>query len=119
MCNQFAKRKDVMSNQVELSVLGKIKKDQLQSRKDRDHVKSSILTTLIGEAQTKQINEQRDLTDVELTDIKEKLKESVTESAGYWSNYYVTSSDWKSDNAIEGIIAEMIEESQHNDEDFV
>lgn len=59
------------------------------------------------------------LENVELTDIKEKLKESVTEPAGYWSDYYVTSSDWKSDNAIEGIIVEMIEESQQNDEDFM
>lgn len=33
-------------------LLQKIKADQLQSRKDRDSVKTSVLTTLIGEAES-------------------------------------------------------------------
>lgn len=47
-------------------MLNKIRADQLQARKDRDAVKASLLTTLIGEAAMVGKNAGRESTDAEV-----------------------------------------------------
>lgn len=63
-----------------MSLLDTIKKDHLQSRKDRDSVKSSLLTTLIGELQTKEINAQKVLSDADVCATIKKFVNGVQET---------------------------------------
>lgn len=57
-----------------MSLINKIKSDQLQSRKDRDTLKSSLLTTLIGEVQTQSKNTGRSEEDLVLDVILKFIK---------------------------------------------
>lgn len=63
-----------------MSLLKQIKDDQLRARQERDSIKTSLLTTLIGEAQTKQINAQRDLTDTEVCALIKKFVDGVNDT---------------------------------------
>jgi uncharacterized protein YqeY len=60
-------------------LLATIKADQLKARKERNGVVTAILTTLIGEVETKQKNEQRDLTEAEVITIIKKFLDGVNE----------------------------------------
>jgi uncharacterized protein YqeY len=58
-----------------MSLLIQIKKDQLQSRKDRDIIRSSLLTTLIGTLDLVSKNVGHDVTDNEvIAEIKKFIK---------------------------------------------
>lgn len=63
-----------------MSLLQRIKDDQLQSRKDRDKDKSSLLTTLIGEASMLGKNDgNRESTDAEVIAIIKKFVKNLNE----------------------------------------
>lgn len=59
--------------------LEKLKKDQLQSRKDKDTIKSLLLTTLLGEIQTQLIGSKKSEQDVVL-DVLLKFIKSTKQS---------------------------------------
>lgn len=59
--------------------LEKLKKDQLQSRKDKDTIKSLLLTTLLGEIQTQLIDSKKSEQDVVL-DVLLKFIKSTKQS---------------------------------------
>jgi uncharacterized protein YqeY len=61
-------------------LLTKLKTDQLQARKDRDAVRASLLTTLIGEATAIGKNDgNRDTTDAEVIAVIKKFIKNVNE----------------------------------------
>lgn len=63
-----------------MSLLQKIKADQLAARKSKDVTTASLLTTLIGEIQTISKNEgNRDVTDSEVTAIIQKFRKNLNE----------------------------------------
>lgn len=75
---------DENNNMMELkskTILEKIKADQLQARKDKDKLKASLLTTLIGEAAMVGKNKgNRDSTDVEVVAVIKKFINNANET---------------------------------------
>jgi hypothetical protein len=66
-----------------MSILAYIKKDQLQARKNRNSVATSLLTTLIGALDTKSAGTNADLSDAEvIAEIKKFLK-NAQETRGH------------------------------------
>ena len=64
-----------------MTLLQKIKQDQLQARKDRDQIKASILTTLIGEAAMVGKNDgNRESTDDEVQRVVKKFLVNIKET---------------------------------------
>jgi len=64
-----------------MSLLQKIKADQLQARKDKASVKASVLTTLIGEASVIGKNDGgRDTTDQEVQAVIKKFVKNIEET---------------------------------------
>lgn len=65
-----------------MSLLSEIKKDQLQSRKDKNAVVTAILTTLIGEASMAGKNDgNRESTDLEVVVVIKKFIKNINELA--------------------------------------
>jgi uncharacterized protein YqeY len=62
-----------------MSLLATIKADQLKARKERNGIVAAILTTLIGEVETKAKKELRELTDVEVITIIKKFLDGINE----------------------------------------
>jgi uncharacterized protein YqeY len=62
-----------------MSLLATIKADQLKARKERNGIVAAILTTLIGEVETKSKKELRELTDTEVIAIIKKFLDGVNE----------------------------------------
>lgn len=63
-----------------MSLMQKIKADQLTARKNREVLKASLLTTLLGEAQTIGKNDgNRDSTDTEVTAVIKKFVKNLSE----------------------------------------
>lgn len=64
-----------------MTLLSTIRKDQLQARKDRDAVKTKLLTTLIGEAAIIGKNDGgRETTDKEVVDVVKKFIKNIDET---------------------------------------
>lgn len=63
-----------------MSLLDQIKADQLQARRNKDSVATAVLTTLIGELQTKAINAQKELEDTEVVATVKKFVNSIVET---------------------------------------
>lgn len=67
-----------------MTLIGKIKADQLQARKDRDSLKATLLTTLIGEASAIGKNDgNRDVTDAEVVAVIKKFIKGIDETLVY------------------------------------
>ena len=60
-----------------MSLLAQIKTDQLQSRRNKDSVKTALLTTLLGDINTATINGKVELTDAEVCKIVKKFLNGV------------------------------------------
>lgn len=70
--------------QAETSLIDKIKKDQMECRKNKDTVNATFLTTLIGEIVMVGKNKgNRDTTDDEAMKVIEKFAKGVKESISY------------------------------------
>ncbi len=67
-----------------MTLITKIKADQLQARKDRNSLKSTILTTLIGEASIIGKNGgNREVTDQEVITVIKKFIKSIDDTLNY------------------------------------
>ena len=67
-----------------MSLLEKIKSDQLQARKNREQLKSVLLTTVIGEASAIGKNDgNRETTDQEVTAVIQKFLKGINETHAY------------------------------------
>lgn len=70
-----------------MTLLSKIKQDQLQARKNRDSLKATLLTTLIGEATNIGKNDgNRETTDQEVTAVIQKFLKGINESISFLKN---------------------------------
>ena len=66
-----------------MSLAEKIKKDQFESRKNKDAVKASLLTTLYSEVSMKGKNAGRETSDDEAIQVIQKFLKGVNETIGY------------------------------------
>lgn len=66
-----------------MTLLEKIKADQFSARKNKEALKSSLLTTLYSEAAMKGKNAGRETTDEETTQVVQKFLKGVNETIGY------------------------------------
>jgi len=63
-----------------MSVLTKIKSEQLKARKAKESNKSSLLTTLLGEIETLQKNKNKELSDNDIFAVIEKFVKNNTQT---------------------------------------
>jgi uncharacterized protein YqeY len=71
-----------------MTLIDKIKADQLQARKDRDPLKSVLLTTLIGEASLIGTNDgKREVTDAEVVAVVKKFIKGIDETLKYLGDH--------------------------------
>jgi hypothetical protein len=63
-----------------MSVLTKIKSEQLKARKAKETSKSSLLTTLLGEIETLQKNKNKELSDNDIFAVIEKFVKNNTQT---------------------------------------
>lgn len=66
-----------------MSLLEKIKADQLAARKNKETLKATLLTTLYSEAAMKGKNSGRDTTDDETIQVIQKFLKGINESISY------------------------------------
>jgi hypothetical protein len=70
-----------------MNLLARIAQDQLKARKDRDVVKATLLTTLLGEAISVGKNKgNRESTDDEVVKVIGNFIKNATENADRWNN---------------------------------
>ena len=63
-----------------MSLLSQIKEQQLTARKNREEIKSSLLTTLLSEALVPGKNDNRESTDAEVVAVVKKFLKGVNET---------------------------------------
>lgn len=72
---------------IKMTLLTCIKRDFLQSRKDRNELKISLLSTLIGEAENiGKNNGNRETTDDEVLNLIKKFLKGINDSLGFMTN---------------------------------
>jgi len=99
----------------EMSLLNQIKADQLTARKNKEVVKASLLTTLIGEAAMVGKNAGRDTTDAEVVAVIRKFLKGVDESlrvAGDYRDGDRCEVLWEEKEALEAYLPRQMDESE-------
>ena len=98
-----------------MSLLARIKSDQLTARKAKQAVTASLLTTLIGEASMVGKNAGRETTDAEVVATIRKFLKGVDESlrvAGDYRDGEMVSVLWEEKTALESYLPRQMDKSE-------
>lgn len=106
----------IATHENNMSLLDKIKADQLSARKAKEAVKASLLTTLIGEASIIGKNDgNRESTDAEVIAVIRKFLKGIDESlrvAGDYRDDEKCTLLWEEKDALEAYLPRQMDQSE-------